>query len=84
MNKTNSFFIPNPCDNSIETLSNHKKNCSNDVFFALSHGVHRGKLKTELQMIEKNFINKLIQKCNNVRFDIYGMNGVQNMGRSIF
>ncbi len=77
LNKTNSFFIPNPCDNSIETLSNYKNNCSNDVFFALSHGVHRGKLKSSATDDREVFINKLINKCNNVRFDIYGMNGVQ-------
>ena len=77
LNKTNSYFIPNPCDNSMETLSNYKNNCSNDVFFALSHGVHRGKLKDSSRDDRESFINKLIKKCNNVRFDIYGMNGVQ-------
>ena len=30
----------------METLDNFKKDCSNDVFFALSHGVHRGILKS--------------------------------------
>ena len=77
LNKTKSFFIPNPCDDSIETLSNYNKNCSNDVFFALSHGVHRGRLKTRTFDDRENFIKKLIDRCNNVRFDIYGMNGVQ-------
>ncbi len=73
----NSFFIPNPCDDSIETLTNYKNNCSNDVFFALSHGVHRGKLKSRTSDDRELFINKLINRCNNVRFDVYGMNGVQ-------
>ena len=77
LSKTNSFFIPNPCDQSIETLKNYNNNCSNDVFFALSHGVHRGRLKTSTNDDRELFINKLIEKCNNVRFDIYGMNGVQ-------
>ncbi len=77
LNKSNSFFIPNPSDDSIETLSNYKNNCSNDVFFALSHGVHRGKLKNRTSDDRELFINKLINICNNVRFDIYGMNGVQ-------
>ena len=39
---TKSYFIPNPSDKSFETLKNHKKSCNMDVFFALSHGVHRG------------------------------------------
>ena len=77
LDKTNSIFIPNPCDHSFETLSNFKKNCSNDVFFALSHGVHRGKLKSGSIDDREIFINKLISICNNVRFDIYGMSGVQ-------
>ena len=38
----NSYFIPNPCDESFETLKNYENECFNDVFFAMSHGVHRG------------------------------------------
>ena len=41
-----NFFIPNPSDPSFETLNNFNHSCSNDVFFALSHGVHRGTLKS--------------------------------------
>ena len=77
LKNTNSYFIPNPCDNSIETLSNYENYCSNDVFFALSHGVHRGKLKTSSKDDREKFINNLIKKSDNVRFDIYGMNGIQ-------
>ena len=32
----NSFFIPDPADISFEILENYKKNCENDVFFAMS------------------------------------------------
>jgi hypothetical protein len=42
----NNYYIPNPADDSFETLNNFNKNCNIDVFFALSHGVHRGVLKT--------------------------------------
>ena len=42
----NSFFMPNPADKSFETLNNFNKNCPYDVFFAMSHGVHRGQLKS--------------------------------------
>ena len=41
----NNFYIPNPADHSFETLNNYQNSCSVDVFFALSHGVHRGVLK---------------------------------------
>ena len=37
----NSFYIPNPADKSFEILENYKNDCEYDVFFAMSHGVHR-------------------------------------------
>ena len=73
----NSYFMPNPCDHSFETLRNYEKDCSNDVFFAMSHGVHRGGLKRGKSDDREDFINKLIKKNININFDIYGMNGVQ-------
>ena len=48
------FYIPNPVDASFEKLENYKnKNFNNDVFFAMSHGVHRGVLKKESLTREK-------------------------------
>ena len=73
----NSYFIPNPCDPSFELLKNYEKYCYNDVFFAMSHGVHRGGLKKGKNDDREIFINKLIKKNNNINFDIYGMNNVQ-------
>ena len=72
-----SYFIPNPSDQSMETLNNFKKDCSNDVFFALSHGVHRGKLKGRSSDDREKFIKNLIEKCKNIKFDIFGMNNIQ-------
>ena len=38
--------MPNPADTSFEVLNNYENSqCSMDVFFALSHGVHRGIIK---------------------------------------
>ena len=73
----NSFFMPNPCDRSFEILSNYENNCNYDVFFAMSHGVHRGQLKSGKYDDRERFINKLIKKNKNILFDIYGMNNVQ-------
>ena len=73
----NSYFMPNPCDESFETLSNYKKDCNYDVFFAMSHGVHRGNLKKGKTDNREIFINKLINKNKNLKFDVYGMNNVQ-------
>ena len=72
------YYIPNPVDASFEKLENYKnKNFNNDVFFAMSHGVHRGVLKKGKFDQRENFINKLISVTPNIRFDLYGMNGIQ-------
>jgi len=73
----NSFFMPNPCDPSFEILKNYENKCENDVFFAMSHGVHRGLLKKGKSDDRENFINKLINNNKKIKFDIYGMNDVQ-------
>ena len=73
----NSFFIPNPSDHSFETLKNYEKNCDNDIFFAMSHGVHRGSLKIGKKDDREIFIKKLINKNKHIKFDLYGMNNVQ-------
>ena len=57
--KTNNFYIPNPSDDSFETLNNFNKSCSVDVFFALSHGVDRGKLKLGKEDDRIVFLEKL-------------------------
>tara|TARA_B100001093_G_scaffold374106_1_gene359109 strand:- start:492 stop:2624 length:2133 start_codon:yes stop_codon:yes gene_type:complete len=76
-NNEKSFYIPNPSDNSFETLNNFKRSCSVDVFFALSHGVHRGKLKIGKTDDRVVFLDKLQKITPDVKFDIYGINKVQ-------
>ena len=73
----NSFFMPNPADKSFEILNNYKKDCPFDVFFAMSHGVHRGKLKSGKGDNREIFINKLIKRNKDIVFDVFGMNNVQ-------
>ena len=76
-NKTRNYFIPNPSDSSFETLRNYNRNCNMDVFFALSHGVHRGTLKLGKFDDRALFVRKLIDKTKNVKFDVYGIDKVQ-------
>ena len=72
------FYLPNPVDESFETLKNFEKNSlNNDVFFAMSHGVHRGILKKGKFDERENFISKLQVLVPNVRFDLYGMKNHQ-------
>jgi len=68
------YYIPNPVDESFETLNNYKnRNLKNDVFFAMSHGVHRGVLKKGKFDERENFLKKLTKKLPNIKFDIYGI-----------
>ena len=73
----NNFFIPNPTDPSIETLNNFNKNCTNDVFFALSHGVHRGSLKYRGSDDREKFIRKLMNISKDIKYDIFGLDNIQ-------
>ena len=75
--KDKFHFIPNPSDSSFETLNNFKKPCNMDVFYALSHGVHRGVLKRGKFDERINFVSKLMNITPNVKFDIYGVNNIQ-------
>ena len=54
-----------------------KKNFNNDVFFALSHGVHRGLLKKGKFDKREKFIDKLITLIPNIKFDLYGLKNIQ-------
>ena len=69
-----TFFIPNPADQSFETLKNYENNTENDLFFAMSHGVHRGTLKRGKFDDREIFLNQLIKRNNNIKFDFYGIN----------
>ena len=79
-----SYYLPNPCDESFETLKNYDHKCEKDVFFGMSHGVHRGKLKPGKIDNREVFINSLIKSCKNVKFDIYGMHDKQPVWGSDF
>ena len=72
------YYMPNPVDKSFEKLNNYKyKNLKNDVFFAMSHGVHRGVLKKGKFDRREIFLEKLTDKLPNIKFDIYGIKGNQ-------
>jgi glycosyltransferase involved in cell wall biosynthesis len=73
----NCLYMPNPSDSSFETLKNYEINCEKDLFFAMSHGVHRGTLKKGKSDDREFFINKLLDRNKSINFDIYGMNGME-------
>ncbi len=73
----NCNYIPNPADKSFEILNNFNKSCNVDVFFALSHGVHRGVLKSGKTDDRIIFLNKLTSKTPDIKFDLYGVGKAQ-------
>jgi glycosyltransferase involved in cell wall biosynthesis len=77
LNIKKSFFMPNPCDHSFEVLKNYENENLYDVFFAMSHGVHRGQLKRGKFDDREFFIKRLLKKNKSIKFDIYGMNNIQ-------
>ena len=71
-------YIPNPVDESFENLNVYKnKNYKYDLFFALSHGVHRGTLKKGKIDNREFFINKLVEINNEIRFNLFGIDNKQ-------
>ena len=67
--KSKTFYIPNVCDSSIDILENYKhENLKYDIFFALSHGQHRGFLKKGYVDEREQFINKIINKGFSTNF----------------
>ncbi len=73
----NVFYMPNPCDKSIDHLENFNDTQIYDIFYAISHGVHSGILRPGKLDEREIFIKKLMKKCKDIKFDTYGMFGRQ-------
>ena len=70
INNLHFFFIP--VDKNIECFDVFKMNPAMDLFYAMSHGVNRARLKKGKTDDRIIFLNKLIDKINNVNCDFYG------------
>ncbi len=76
--KDNFYYIPNPVDVTFENLKIYNnKIYKYDLFFALSHGVHRGTLKKGKIDNREIFIKKLIIKNDEIRYNLFGINNNQ-------
>tara|TARA_A100001011_G_scaffold353151_1_gene394467 strand:- start:4061 stop:6175 length:2115 start_codon:yes stop_codon:yes gene_type:complete len=73
----NSFYMPNPCDLSLDNLKNYQNETYFDMFYAISHGVHRGILKDTKVDEREIFVKKLLKKNKDIKFDIFGMSNRQ-------
>jgi len=78
-----TFYIPNVCDASIDILENFKyENLEYDIFFALSHGQHRGGLKKGYKDERVNFIENL--NLENINSNFYGISKQPVWGANFF
>ena len=64
------FFVP--VDKNIECYDVFKLNPAMDLFYAMSHGVNRANLKKGKTDERINFLDKLINKLDNINCDFYG------------
>ncbi len=72
-NRIRYHFLPTPVDRNIEKLSIYNSNdFTYDVFFAMSHGVNRGIIKSGKKDERESFIKELIDLNKDIKFDIYG------------
>ncbi len=68
-------FLPTPVDKNIEKLNIYNQaDYTHDVFFAMSHGVNRGTIKSGKKDEREMFVKQLIDINKNLKFDIYGYN----------
>ena len=83
IDKHKTFFIPNVCDRSIDVLENYNYlDLPYDIFFALSHGQHRGSLKDGYIDERTIFINQLNLK--NIKTNFFGINKNPVWGNEFF
>ena len=69
-NNFNFFFVP--VDKNIESFDVYKMKPKKDLFYAMSHGVNRATLKEGIEDDRINFLNKLVNKIPNIKYDFYG------------
>ena len=74
-NFNNIHYFITPVDKSIECFDVYNLNPQKDLFYAISHGVNRAKLKTGKIDSRLNFLQHLIKKLKGIKLDFYGING---------
>jgi len=74
-NKFNFFFVP--VDSNIEKFDVFKMRPKKDLFYAMSHGVNRATLKDGVEDERINFLDKLVLKIPNIKYDFYGFSNKQ-------
>ena len=73
----NFHFLFVPVDKNIECFDVYNMRPSNDLFYAMSHGVNRGILKKDIEDNRVKFLDSLIKKISNIKYDFYGFSNKQ-------
>ncbi len=73
--KFNFLFIP--VDQNIECFKVYNLRPKKDLFYAMSHGVNRAVLKEGTEDNRLNFLDKLIKKIPQIKYDFYGFSNKQ-------
>jgi len=77
VNNKNFHFFFVPVDKNIERFDVYKLNPKNDLFYAMSHGVNRATLKQGTEDNRINFLDKLVKKIPQIKYDFYGFSNKQ-------
>ena len=77
INKSNFYFFFVPVDRNIESFEVYKMKPKKDLFYAMSHGVNRAILKKGVEDERINFLDKLVKKITNIKYDFYGFSNKQ-------
>ena len=74
-NNFNFFFVP--VDKNIESFEVYKMKPKKDLFYAMSHGVNRATLKEGVEDERIKFLDNLVKKIPDVKYDFYGFSNKQ-------
>ena len=72
INLDNFHFFFVPVDSNIECFDVFNLKPTKDLFYAMSHGVNRAKLKQGIEDDRIIFLNKLVKNITNIKYDFYG------------
>ena len=77
MNSDNFHFFFVPVDKNIEHFDVFNMRPKKDLFYAMSHGVNRAVLKKGTEDNRVHFLDKLVKKISNIKYDFYGFENKQ-------
>ena len=77
VNNSNIHFFFVPVDKNIERFNVFNMRPKNDLFYAMSHGVNRATLKEGIEDDRINFLDKLVKKIPDIKYDFYGFSNKQ-------